>query len=457
MKSRIMLFMFALVASSASTQSVPNFTGEWTLIPEKSSFPESRPEGSRVQVNIVHDSDGIQSNWTIASSSDRVELKLRFTTDGAPTFNSSGRNEKAFELLAIPADKTSLGERIEVTSRWKGHQLNVVSKWYNPNKRGVELDDTWTLSTDKNTLTINRTSETEHPTTDSPVTEAHILVFQREALRQKQTNAQSKIANPTNGEPRQYTQRKSDTTVVQSTVPPIQKQAPSNIHSGNIEGEHTVQPPTDCSSGGSVSRDGVYRNGATPQLGDCSSLDNSVVQGNGRDSKAEIVGGKESRITHNTQEGFDNPSIHGGDNAEISGNLQRKHQDTSSTQDKNGNGADMDDIRAAQTAIVYECRDRECCHGTPFTDTPIPRFNGVPTAVAINGENNSVVADGLANLLRRERKANDPNAKKDWLTETRTFLTANLGQQFTDAFDNAHDSSDVLVIFENELRAAACN
>ena len=224
-----------------------------------------------------------------------------------------------------------------------------------------------------------------------------------------------------------------------------------------VGAQSTVSSTADCSRGGLVNRDNVYRNGATPQLGDCSVFDNGLVQGNGRDSNPEIVGGKGSRITHNTQEGFNNPSIRGGDNAEISGNLQRKHQDTSSTQDGNGNGADMDEIRAAQTAIVYECHDRECCHGTPFPDAAIPGFDAAPTVVGTNKEKNSVVADGLAELLRKGRKAKDSETKKDWLIEVRTFLTANLGQKFTDAFDKAHNSFDVLVVFENELRAAACD
>jgi hypothetical protein len=116
-------------------------------------------------------------------------------------------------------------------------------------------------------------------------------------------------------------------------------------------------------------------------------------------------------------------------------------------------GADMDEIRAAQTQNLYECRTCECCGSTPFPTVPISGIDASLIAVTINGQKNSAVADELAQLLKKGRKIRGIDSEKDWEDEVKAFLAVKLGVRFANNFEQVRDKLDILISFENQLRA----
>ena len=103
-------------------------------------------------------------------------LTLNFTTDGDWWIHSTGK-ETALSTLTVPDQSQALDD-IRITGKWVGQELRVQTHWLNRNKIGYELDDTWRLSADSKTLTLDRTSVA--PDASGRTDETHaILVFER--------------------------------------------------------------------------------------------------------------------------------------------------------------------------------------------------------------------------------------------------------------------------------------
>jgi hypothetical protein len=182
--SAIVPICVTVFTSFAWSQAVPSFEGQWVLNSQKSSFATTRPQHSDVEITVSQNAGVIQSEWQIKSNSGTVQLRLQFTTDGKPTSNHES-NQSAFESLTKVDGDGSYGG-IEVSSRWEGRELKVQSIWYRPNKRVFELDDTWKLSADKNTLILDRTSGRHHSPSGVDTLETHeVLVFERSPTPQK--------------------------------------------------------------------------------------------------------------------------------------------------------------------------------------------------------------------------------------------------------------------------------
>jgi hypothetical protein len=180
MNMRLIVPTSIAVASLAFPQVEPNFSGRWILDSERSSVPQNAPRPSNVQIAVTQRPGSVESDWQLPSPSGTTRLVFRFKTDGTSSFVPSGGNERAFESLGVPRDAEPAGPDIEVSGSWKGRELTVRSKWYNPNKREVELDDTWKLSADRKTLTIDRTSGPQHSGGGVATIETHSLfVFKR--------------------------------------------------------------------------------------------------------------------------------------------------------------------------------------------------------------------------------------------------------------------------------------
>lgn len=171
-----------LFVSLVWSQSRPNFEGCWVLNSQRSIFVTGQPKPSSVELAIAHHAGVIETEWQVKSAAENVRLKLRFTTDGNPTTNRD-TNQRAFETLTPVQQDGSFGG-IEMSSKWEGGELKVRSIWYRPDKRSFELDDTWKLSADKKTLTIDRTSGPQHSSSAVDTVETHIvLVFERSTAR----------------------------------------------------------------------------------------------------------------------------------------------------------------------------------------------------------------------------------------------------------------------------------
>lgn len=188
MDMRLMLpTFFTIFGSLAWPQATPNFTGHWVLNAQKSTFPTDRSQLPRLEINVTQDRTSIQSEWQLTSSGRSVHLRLHFKTNGTESYNSSGGNEAAFQSLDVPSNAPESGADIFMAGTWHGQELNVTSHWRDVahDKRQFELDDIWKLSSDRKTLTIDRTSGRDHYGRGVATTEVHTrLVFERAAAPQ---------------------------------------------------------------------------------------------------------------------------------------------------------------------------------------------------------------------------------------------------------------------------------
>ncbi len=156
MSMRLSVPIFFLVGSMAWSQSTPDLSGRWILNPERSSVPPDVPRPGRIELAINQGLDGMQCEWQFPSTAGAEHLIIRFKTNGTQSLAPSGGNEGRFEYLAESGKTSSAGPDIQVSAFWAGRRLAVRFKWYNPDKRVTEVDDTWSLSGDGKTLTIDR-------------------------------------------------------------------------------------------------------------------------------------------------------------------------------------------------------------------------------------------------------------------------------------------------------------
>ncbi|HKW17565.1 MAG TPA: hypothetical protein VJO35_08670 [Terriglobales bacterium] len=171
-------FVLSSLVAQAPSPSVRSFAGGWVLNPQKSTLSQSSSRPDRVELSVTQASNKIGCEWRFTSRSDGATLTLNFTTDGNESRIPSTGKETALRTLAVPAQSEPALDDIKVTSKWVGQELSVQTHWMNRNKIGIELDDRWRLSADRNTLTLDRTSVA--PDASGRTEETHgILVFER--------------------------------------------------------------------------------------------------------------------------------------------------------------------------------------------------------------------------------------------------------------------------------------
>jgi hypothetical protein len=138
----VVLPAFALAGAVALTvqlyaQSKPNFSGEWTMVPEKSSFG-MMPTPATMTRTITHKDPAVkvvtaQTSGPLGDST----IETNFTTDGKPQNN------------------TISGTPMVTVGGWDGAAMTFHST-LNQQGTDITIDDRYELSDGGQTLTITR-------------------------------------------------------------------------------------------------------------------------------------------------------------------------------------------------------------------------------------------------------------------------------------------------------------
>jgi len=127
----------AALAAQLSAQSKPNFSGEWTLVPEKSSFG-TMPTPATMTRTITHKDPAIKIVTTQTGGAlGDTTIETNFTTDGKPQSN------------------TVSGTPMSTVGVWDGATLTFHSVLSQPGG-DITVDDRYELSDDGQTLTVTR-------------------------------------------------------------------------------------------------------------------------------------------------------------------------------------------------------------------------------------------------------------------------------------------------------------
>jgi hypothetical protein len=112
----------------------PNFSGEWRMNPAKSNFAPL-PQPDKLVRKISQNDSRLKITTTQFGQGREIVTDLSYTTDGAPCRNAIR------------------GQEFTGTARWDGDALLIESK---REVQGMEIvqRESWTLSTDGQTLTI---------------------------------------------------------------------------------------------------------------------------------------------------------------------------------------------------------------------------------------------------------------------------------------------------------------
>ena len=146
MKRRLSVAAAAVVflALSAAAQSVPNFTGTWTLDAAKSDFGPMPPPDSLVMV-IDHKEPALKVTTTQKSQMGDSSNDSTYTTDGKENVNK----------MRGPAGD----QDVKSTTKWSGTTL-TTSRTIEAQGMSIGIDDSWDLSADGKVLTVNRQLKT---------------------------------------------------------------------------------------------------------------------------------------------------------------------------------------------------------------------------------------------------------------------------------------------------------
>jgi hypothetical protein len=125
-----------LAPAHAIAQGVPNLSGTWVLVPEKSDFGPMPAPQSRTDV-IDHKEPALTIARTQVTAAGETTTSLVFAVDGKPHKNTVGQTE------------------LTSTLHWEGAVLVVVSLVNTPQGE-VTLTDRYELSADGKTLTQAR-------------------------------------------------------------------------------------------------------------------------------------------------------------------------------------------------------------------------------------------------------------------------------------------------------------
>ena len=135
---RALLLVAGLAASLMvpPADAKPNFSGVWKLDLSRSEFGPLRRPKSRTD-RIAHQEPSLKLNITQQGRNGEFSYELRYTTDGRENHNDM------------------LGNPLRSRLKWADDVL-VIETQGTLNGNDVSIQDHWTLSTDGNTLTVQR-------------------------------------------------------------------------------------------------------------------------------------------------------------------------------------------------------------------------------------------------------------------------------------------------------------
>ena len=133
----LMALTLVTLAPAAAAQSVPDLSGTWVLVPDKSDFGPMPGPTSRTDI-IDHKEPALTIKRTQMTPQGEVSANLVYAVDGKPYKNIAAGNE------------------VTSTLKWEGQTLVIVSTISTPNG-DANITDRLSLSSDGKTLTQART------------------------------------------------------------------------------------------------------------------------------------------------------------------------------------------------------------------------------------------------------------------------------------------------------------
>jgi len=140
---RFILLPVALLAALAlvapiGAQSKPNFSGEWTMVPEKSDFGQM-PKPTTMTRTITHTDPALKIVTTqTGGAMGDITLTTAFTTDGKPQKNDVS------------------GSPMTTVGKWDGDAI-VLDSTLSQQGNDISIRDRFVLSDSGKTLTLTRT------------------------------------------------------------------------------------------------------------------------------------------------------------------------------------------------------------------------------------------------------------------------------------------------------------
>lgn len=124
----------ALLGAAGQASAKPNFTGEWKMNPDASSFAPL-PAPDRMVRKIVQHDPRLKITTTQFGQQKEIVTELLYTTDGKQCRN------------------VIRGQQFTGNARWDGDTLVIESR-REVQGMGISQTENWTLSPDGQTLTI---------------------------------------------------------------------------------------------------------------------------------------------------------------------------------------------------------------------------------------------------------------------------------------------------------------
>lgn len=122
-----------MLASPATAKQ--DFSGTWKIVLDKSDFgPMPAPE--KVEQVVEQKENDLKVNWTSVSQQGEMKLELNYSTEKETT-------------------NTFRNAPMKSTAKWEGETLVVVSK-LEVQGNEIVIQDTWSLSDEGKTLTMDR-------------------------------------------------------------------------------------------------------------------------------------------------------------------------------------------------------------------------------------------------------------------------------------------------------------
>jgi hypothetical protein len=127
------LFVIAAAANMAMAADKPDFSGNWKLDADKSTFGPMPPPTSMTR-KIVHKDPDLAVDQAQSGDQGDQNTSMKYSTDGKETTNSM------------------MGNDVKSKAVWEGKTL-VITSAANFGGADVKLTDKWSLSDDGKTLT----------------------------------------------------------------------------------------------------------------------------------------------------------------------------------------------------------------------------------------------------------------------------------------------------------------
>lgn len=127
-------FAITVLATLALAADKPNFSGNWSLVPDKSTFgPIPPPDSMTRKIDHADPAMTVTQSTTGGPQGDQTAT-MKYSTDGKETTN---------EMMGAP---------VKATATWEGSAL-MIKMAANFGGTDITITDKWTLSDDGNTLT----------------------------------------------------------------------------------------------------------------------------------------------------------------------------------------------------------------------------------------------------------------------------------------------------------------